>query len=59
MSNNSNSSKGISFMGLLQVALIVLKLCNVINCSWWLVFIPLYIDIVIIIAAIILIAWLC
>lgn len=32
------------FWTTLQIALIVLKLCGVIN-SWWLVFIPVYINI--------------
>lgn len=35
-----NSNGGITFTGLLQVALIVLKLCHVIEWSWWLVFAP-------------------
>lgn len=42
---NSNSSGGISFLGLLQIALIVLKLCDVIKGSWLLVFIPTWIGI--------------
>lgn len=33
------------FWSTLQIVLIVLKLCGVIN-SWWLVFIPVYINIV-------------
>lgn len=31
---------GIGFTGLLQIAFIVLKLCNVINWSWWWVLLP-------------------
>ena len=31
---------GIGFTGLLQIAFIVLKLCNVINWSWWCVLLP-------------------
>lgn len=42
---NSNSSGGIGFLGLLQIALIVLKLCDVIKGSWLLVFIPTWIGI--------------
>lgn len=41
--NNSNSNSGIGFLGLLQIVFIVLKLLEVINWSWWLVFIPTYI----------------
>lgn len=43
--SSSSSSSGIGFFGLLQVAFIVLKLCKVITWSWWLVFIPLWIEI--------------
>ena len=32
------------FWATLQIALIILKLCGVLN-SWWLVFIPVYINI--------------
>ena len=46
MSKNSNSTKnGVGFVGLLQVAFIVLKLCDVINWSWWLVCLPVIIEI--------------
>ena len=31
------------FWGGLQLALIILKLCKVIDVSWWLVFIPVYV----------------
>lgn len=40
MENNKSVSSGLSFTSLLQVALIVLKLCGVINWSWWLVWLP-------------------
>ena len=39
-----NKAGGISFLGLLQVAFIVLKLCNVITWSWGIVLIPLWIS---------------
>ena len=42
---SSNSSGGVGFLGLLQIALIVLKLCDVIKGSWLLVFIPTWIGI--------------
>ena len=44
MSNNNQvaSSGGIGVCGLLGVAFIILKLCGVINWSWWLVLLPLY-----------------
>ena len=37
-------SSGIGFSGLLCVAFIVLKLCHVINWSWWWVLSPLWIS---------------
>ena len=43
--NEGNPSGGIGFFGALQVALIVMKLCDVIHWSWWLVFVPVYISI--------------
>lgn len=39
------TSGGISVVGLLQVAFIVLKLCNVIKWSWWWVLSPAWITI--------------
>lgn len=35
-----------SWLGLLQVVLIVLKLLGVITLAWWQVFIPLMIDVI-------------
>ena len=45
MSNKETKAtySGIGFTGLLQIAFIVLKLCNVINWSWWLVLAPIWI----------------
>lgn len=49
MNNNNNSNKGavggVSFTGLLTIAFIVLKLCGVINWSWWWVISPIWISI--------------
>ena len=43
MSNKkTTSSSGISFMGLLAIVFITLKLCNVITWSWWWVTAPLW-----------------
>jgi hypothetical protein len=39
-----NKSGGITFAGLIQLAFIILKLCKVINWSWWLVLMPLWIE---------------
>ena len=45
--NNNASSGGIGFVGLLTVAFIVLKLCNVISWSWWWVLSPIWISAII------------
>lgn len=42
---NNSSSKGMTVLGVLQIIFIVLKLVGVISWSWWLVLIPLWIDI--------------
>jgi len=42
MSKNSNSSSGIGILGLLGVAFVILKLCGVINWSWWYVTLPFW-----------------
>lgn len=49
---SSSSSSGIGFFGLLQVAFIVLKLCNVITWSWWIVMLPAMIGTMIFLAII-------
>ena len=46
---------GCGFSGLLTIAFVVLKLCGVINWSWWLVFLPLIISIGLPIAIILLV----
>ena len=57
-SNNSKSGVSIGFVGLLQLAFIILKLCKVINWSWWLVLIPLWIEIILVVGIIAFIVWL-
>lgn len=47
--NNNNSSSGIGILGVLQIIFIVLKLVGVIDWSWWQVFIPGIIEIVLLI----------
>lgn len=41
-SSSSSSSGGIGITGLLGVAFVVLKLCGVINWSWWWVTAPFW-----------------
>lgn len=42
--NNTYVSGGIGFVGVLQIVFIVLKLCHVIEWSWWLVLLPIIIS---------------
>lgn len=42
MSNSNSSSGGIGFFSLLGIVFIVLKLCKVIDWSWWWVTCPLW-----------------
>ena len=59
MSNHSSrSSGGIGFVGLLTITFIVLKLCNVIEWSWWWVLSPIWITIGLIVALVLLTIWL-
>jgi len=51
--NKTTVNGGIGFTGLLQVAFIVLKLIGVINWSWVWVLSPTWIDIILVILAII------
>ena len=49
MYNNRNDNKttvngGVGFFGLLQVVFIALKVAKIIDWSWWLVFLPTWID---------------
>ena len=45
MNNKVVANGGISFVGLLQIVFIVLKLCKVINWHWALVMLPLEISV--------------
>lgn len=42
MSASNNSSGGIGFLGLLGIVFVTLKLCGVIDWSWWWVTAPLW-----------------
>jgi len=42
MSDSKTSSGGVGFFGLLTIAFVVLKLCKVIDWSWWWVTCPLW-----------------
>ena len=45
MDENSNTNYGIGATGLLGIAFVVLKLCHVINWSWWWVTAPFWIPV--------------
>lgn len=50
MENNKNNTRGgIGFCGLLTIAFVVLKLCNVITWSWVWVLSPLWISFILIV----------
>lgn len=42
--NNNHSAGAASTTLILQVVFLILKLCNVIDWSWWCVLIPLWVD---------------
>jgi hypothetical protein len=46
--NNNKSSGGVGFVGLLQLAFIILKLCGVIKWSWLWVLSPMWISAILI-----------
>ena len=53
MSSSSSNSHGLSFSSILTLIFIVLKLCGVINWSWWWVLLPIETPIAIVLAVII------
>jgi hypothetical protein len=55
--SKESSSSGIGFFGLLAVAFIVLKLCKVIDWSWWWVTAPIWAPIPFVIAILVVVAY--
>ena len=55
--SSSGAGGGLGFTSVLQIVFIVLKLCHVIDWSWWWVLSPTWISIIIVFL-IVLIAWL-
>lgn len=45
MNNSSAKSGGVSVLGVIQIVFIILKMVGVISWSWWVVLIPLWITI--------------
>lgn len=56
MSNTANTIIGTGPLDLLTIAFVILKLCKVIDWSWWWVFSPIWIPLAIIVVIGILIA---
>lgn len=52
--NQSTSVRGIGFTGLLTIAFVILKLCNVIKWSWWWVLSPIWISALLVVLGVIL-----
>ena len=44
MTNNNIDNSGIGFVELLTIVFVVLKLCGIINWSWWWVISPIWIS---------------
>ena len=42
--STKTTTTGVSILGVLQIIFIVLKVCGLIDWSWWMVFIPVWID---------------
>ena len=53
---NETAGRGIGFCGALQIAFIVLKLCGVINWSWFWVLTPLWINLAVLVILLIVVA---
>lgn len=58
-SGSSAAGGGIGFVGLLTIAFIILKLCGVINWSWWWVLSPLWISAGLVVAVLLIIGIIC
>ena len=43
MSKPESSTSGVGILDVVQIVFIILKLCGVINWSWWVVLLPLWI----------------
>lgn len=54
--NDKTKSGGVSFLGLLTVAFVVLKLCHVIEWSWWWVLSPIWISAIAVVVCAVIVA---
>ena len=51
--NGNNKSVGLGVIDIVQIVFIILKLCKLINWSWWIVLIPFWITLIMIIGILI------
>ena len=49
LGNNKDNNKGLDFIDALEISLITMKLCGVIDYSWWVILSPFIIEFVIVI----------
>jgi len=56
MKNNNNTSSGIGIDVILTIVFVILKLCGIINWSWWWVLSPLWIGFAFLVVCIVVIA---
>lgn len=56
--NYNANNTGVGILGVLLIVFIVLKLVGVVTWSWWVVLIPLWIEIGLLIIVILVIVWL-
>lgn len=56
--SQQQASGGISFLGLLAIVFITLKLCNVITWSWWWVTAPIWIPAALVVAVFVIVGFL-
>ena len=54
--NNNSSKGGVSIVGVVQIVFIVLKLCNLINWSWFWVLSPILFSVILVILLIIILS---
>lgn len=57
MDNTTTKKTGIGFWNALQLALIILKLIGAIEWSWMVVLIPLWVDVLIVVAGVTVYLW--
>lgn len=47
MSKPGSATSGVGILDVVQIVFIILKLCGVINWSWWVVLLPLWVTVAI------------